>query len=248
LAKHSDFSARLPRNLKVFYHMTGVIRTLQLQKIGLENAAVRLRQGAPASCLALLDDRITTAKRMIGEYLASRHPLGKPHPRWHSHIPPRMIGAAAEVFIIDKMKAMAAPDPSAMPGDEELHTIRKAKKDLLYAYSCLPDASLEEARSVGLPSRKDIQAQAQLLGDLHDIVIQLSLLKDKYFLLNTCPQSSRFLEAAQQLWLRDKQELLDKIKIQVLPADPPGNAPAARGENPLGPLNLEQQSYELHVE
>lgn len=267
-AKHSDFNARLPRNLKVYYRMTGVIRALQLQKIALEEAAVRLRQGAPASCLALLDDRIGMAKRMTGEYLASKDPLGKANPRWHSPIPPHMIGAAAEAFIIDKMKAMSLPDPSAMPGDEQLHAIRKAKKDLLYAWPCLPDASLEEAGSIGLPSRKDIRAQAQLLGDLHDIVIHLSLLKDKDFLLNTSPQSSRFLEAAQQLWLQDRQELLEKIKAQVFPAAP-GPTPAADSnevpeekalsqaevnpdqvirENPLAPLNLEQQSYELHVE
>lgn len=247
-ARHSDFSARLPRNLKVYYRMTGVIRALQLQKIALEEAAVRLRQGAPANCLALLDDRINMAKRMTGEYLACRDPLGKASPRWHSPIPPHMIEAAAEVFIVDKMKAMSLPDPSSIPGDEQLHAIRKAKKDLLYAWPCLPDASLEEAGSVGLPSRKDIRDQAQLLGDLHDIVVQLSLLKDKDFLLNTSPQSSRFLEAAQQLWLHDKQELLKKIKAQVLPADPPGDASAAVSENPLAPLNLEQQSYELHVE
>ena len=241
-AEHSDITPRLPRNLRVYYHMTGIIRTLQLQKKALEEVAVRLHQGAPANCLALLDDRIGSTKRMIGEYLRIEEPWGHRLGRWAHPVTGVMAVAAEEAFIAGKITALGKKQGVALPDDEQLHALRKDIKDLLYAWPYLHGRIVEHAQEgKGLPGQKVLETCAGLLGDFHDVVLQLSLLQDKAFLLVTCPQSSKFLEAAQQCWLQDKLTLQDKLKAQLF-------HPGAAGENPLAPSNLNAVSYELHID
>jgi len=211
-AGHSHIKPKLPGNLKVYYGMAGVLRTLQLQKKALEEAAVRMHQGAPAICLAVLDDRIGIAENMVKLYLNSSDPFSKGRAGWHTAIASPVTN---ETFISAKIKVFTLSCPSGLPDDEQLHVMRKAMKDLLYCWPHFSKEDIEDAIPKGLFPRKQLDSCAHLLGDLHDIVVQLSLLRDKRFLLCACPYSARFLEAAEQLWLGDKQVLLEK-KIRDL--------------------------------
>lgn len=250
---HSSVKPKLPGDLKIYYAMTGVIRNLQLQKKALDEAAIRLHQGPPAKCLAVLDDRISVAGNMIKRYLDTSRPLSKAKAQWHHPITSRAAGAAKEAFIAAKTRAFTLPGNASLPDDEQLHTIRKAIKDVLYGWPHFSKKDLERAIPNGLPARKHLEACTRLLGDLHDITVQLSLLRDKDFLLCTCPESAKFLEAAEQLWLRDKEALLEKIKELLLPetADAPAvgdDGEDRKEENPLAAANLNAESYELHVD
>lgn len=250
---HSPFKPKLPKDLKVYYVMTGVVRNLQLQKKALDEAAVRMHQGPPAKCLAVLDDRISTTEKMIKLYLHTARPLSKTKAQWYHPITSRAADAAKEAFIAAKIKTFTLPAAAALPDDEQLHAIRKAMKDVLYGWPYFSKRDIERAIPNGLPPRKHLEACTRLLGDLHDITVQLSLLRDKNFLLCTCPESAKFLEAAEQLWLRDKQALLERIKELLLPK--PAAVPASddegegrKEENPLAAANLNAESYELHVD
>ncbi|MBN9385567.1 MAG: CHAD domain-containing protein [Chitinophagaceae bacterium] len=220
VAGHSPIKPKLPNNLKVYYAMTGELRNIQLQKKALEDAAVRLHLGPPAKCLAVLDDRIGMTEHMIKLYLGASNPLGREKTQWHDHISAHAADAANEAFIAGKIKTFTLPGGGDLPDNEQLHTIRKAMKDLLYAWPYFSKENIERAIPKGLPSRKHLETCARELGDLHDIIVQLSLLKDRNFLLCTCPQSARFLESAEQLWCRDKQVLLEKIKGLLLQYEP----------------------------
>jgi CHAD domain-containing protein len=249
---HSHISPKLPRNLKVYYRMAGVLRMLQLQKMALEEAAVRMHQGFPAKCIALLDDRIGVVENMIRLYLGSSRPFGGERAEWHDPLTSRTSKAAKEAFIAVNVKACSPPDPAVLPDDEGLHTIRKAMKDLLYGWPFFSKEEIENAIPEGLPARTHLETCERLLGNFHDIVVVLSLFRDKSFLLCTCPHSARFLEGVEQLWLSDKRALLEKMKDQFLTK---GGTSIAGGEgedrnngNPMGAPNLNMESYELHVE
>jgi CHAD domain-containing protein len=239
-APHSHIKPKLPRNLKVFYTLTGILRNLQLQQKALEDAAARLHQGLPANCIALLNDRIAFTQHTILIYLTSTDPLGRPRPEWYNPISTRTINAARESFIIQKTKAAAFLPADRMPDEEQLHTIRKAMKDLLYAWPYLSRTTIQQSLALGLPDRKNLRIVTGLLGDLLDCNVCLSLLQDKTFLLFTCPSSAKFLEEAGKLWSADKQAILGKIKeMSQMPVNK---------ENPLSPVNLSTASYELHVD
>jgi len=216
-AGRSPIKPKLPGDLKVYYAMTGVLRNLQLQKKALEAAAVRMHQGPPATCLAVLDDRIGMVGHMVQLYLGASDPLGRQKVRWHDHISVHAADAAKEAFIAGKVKAFILPDGAGLPDDEQLHTIRKDMKDLLYAWPYFSKINIERGIPEGLPSREHLETCARVLGDFQDVIVQLSLLRDKEFLLCACPHSARFLEAAEQLWLGDKQVIKGKIKELLLP-------------------------------
>jgi len=218
-AGHSHIKPKLPRGLKVYYAMTGVLRNLQLQKKSLEEAAVRMHQGPPAKCLAVLDDRIGMTENMVRLYLQSSDPFSKERAEWHEPVTHHVAEAAGENFIAAKTKASIVSGGVGQPDDEQLHAIRKGMKDLLYSWPYFSKKNIEHGLSQGMPAREHLEDCTRVLGDFRDVIVQLSLLKDRRFLLCTCPQSARFLEAAEQLWLGDKQALLEKIKGLLLPCE-----------------------------
>ena len=220
--------------------MTGIVRNLQLQRKALENVAVQAHLGLPASCIALLDDRINTAAGMIRLYLKVPRPFGRTRKEWSVSFSPAGLEEPGKEFLQQKAKGFMSPAATDLQDEERLHALRKELKDILYVWPYLPEKALKQARSNGLPSQEALSSSAALLGDFHDACTRLSLLKDRDFLLSACPQSAKFLEAASDIWLHDKQLLLDKIE-QVL-ANP------LTPENPSAPINQNFASYELHID
>ena len=231
---NSSIKGKVPRELKIFYGMTGIVRNLELQRKALENVAVQAHFGLPASCIALLDDRIHTATGMMLLYLKAPRPFGRKRREWSVSLSPAVINEAGQKFLQQKEKTFLSPAAADLRDDQHLHAIRKELKDLLYVWPFLPEKILKQAQSDGLPSQEELSFRARLLGDFHDVCIILSLLKDRNFLLSACPQSAKFLEAASGIWLHDKDVLLEKIK-QVF-------------ANLSAPINQTFASYELHVD
>lgn len=138
-------------------------------------------------------------KKSLEEVAVRLDPPGRGRKQWHDLIPDRV----ADVF-----------------------TVRKAIKDLLYGWPYFSTRNKEQVIADGLPSRKQMETCASQLGDLHDVIVQLSLLRDRSFLLCVCPHSATFLEAAELLWLQEERE----------------------ENNPMAACNLNARSYELHVD
>ncbi|MDO6429512.1 CHAD domain-containing protein [Flavitalea sp. BT771] len=255
---HSSVKAKLPRELKTFYAMTGVIRNLQLQRKALENVAVQAHLGLPASCIALLDDRINTAADMMLLFLKNPRPFGKKSKQWSAPSPAAATDEAGKKFLQQKAKTFLSPAAADLQDEQRIHAIRKELKDILYVWPYLSEKIFRQAQSNGLPSQEELSSRGRLLGDFHDICIILTLLKDRSFLLSACPQSAKFLEVASGIWLHDKQILLEKIE-QVF-ANPPEPANLLEPANLPGPVNLPEPvtssapinqnfaSYELHVD
>jgi hypothetical protein len=188
------------------------VRNLQLQRKALENVAAQAHLGLPASCIALLDDRINTVAGMMRLYLKAPRLFGRKRKEWSMSLSPAVIEETGKEFLQQKEKNFLSPAAADLQDEERLHAIRKDLKDILYVWPYLPGKTFKQTRSGGLPSQESLSSRVALLGDFHDACIRLSLLKDRNFLLSACPQSAKFLETASGIWLRDKQLLLDKIQ------------------------------------
>ncbi|MBN8852051.1 MAG: hypothetical protein BGO55_26465 [Sphingobacteriales bacterium 50-39] len=238
-ATHTGIKARLPGRLHVFYSMTGVIRCLQLQRKGLEDAAARLKKELPDTCSAFLEGRIETAIAVIREYLQQNSPLGKTRAEWHVSVHGRAAARGVETFI-RKRRDIIVPG-EALPDEEGLHAMRKAMKDILYVWPFFSGDDI-----LLLPekwhSKSNLHSCTEVLGEFHDICIQLQLLQDNHFLLSADGRAGALLEKVRQLWLKDKEEKLGQLRhLLLLPAE-------AGNENPLAPGDLKAESYELHVD
>jgi CHAD domain-containing protein len=250
-APHAAVRARLARKLHAFYDMTGIIRVLQLQRNKLQEAALRLNQDIPLSCIAALDSRIDIATAMARLYLKLCAPLGKPSSRWHVPVSAHSLDRAAQTFIEERRKIILLPPGAVLPPDGQLHQIRKAIKDILHVWPYLTNSVTGQSLATGLYPGETLQTCAAWLGDFHDICIQLELLKDRNFLLSTVPQANKFLEHAGQLWHQDKEEKLEQIRSILTPAAGTLSGQPDNGsmtENPLAPVNLNAVSHELHVD
>jgi len=238
-ATHTGIKARLPGKLHGFYSMVGIIRCLQLFRKGLEEGAARLKKELPDTCSARLEGRIETAVAVIKEYLKLNFPLGKPRAEWRVPVHGHGATRGIEAFIRDKRDSMLSD--RILPDEEGLHAMRKAMKDILYAWSCFSGDDIlllpEKWRSAG-----NLHACTDVLGEFHDICLQLQVLQDSHFLLSVDGEAGALLEKVRLLWLRDKEDKLEQLRHLLLPAD------EARVENPLAPGDLKAESYELHVD
>lgn len=238
-ATHTGIKARLPGKLHVFYSMVGIIRCLQLFRKGVEDAAIRLKKELPDAYSAFLKGRIDTAAAVIKEYLKLNFPLGKPRAEWHVPVHGHEMSRGIEAFIREKEEFMVPGQ--FLPDEEGLHTMRKAMKDILYIWPCFSaDAILllpEKWRSID-----KLHVCTSVLGDFHDISLQLQLLQDSHFLLSADDETGTLLEEIRQLWLKDKEDKLEELRHLLLPAD------EVCKENPLAPGDLKAESYELHVD
>ncbi|HVV07086.1 MAG TPA: CHAD domain-containing protein [Puia sp.] len=239
-ATHTGLTARLPGKLHVFYSMTGIVRCLQLQRKGLEDAVARLKKELPDICSAALESRIDTGIAVIKEYLRLNSPFGKARAEWHAPIHTQEAGKAVETFIRDRKDRIVTG--AVLPDEEELHTIRKAMKDILYLWSCFSDGDVLSILPERWRSRDNLRSYTDQLGEFHDICIQLQLLQDAHFLLSANDKAGVLLEDVRQLWRRDKEEKLEQLRSLLMPAAEVGN------ENPFAPRNLNAESYELHVD
>lgn len=237
-ARGSLITGKLPKNQRVLYTMAGVIRTLQLQKQAIKDAAGRMHRNVPVGYLARLDDRIGIAEQMIRLYLQTSSPCGKIRAKWRHPIPGGNVDNAANSFIEKKTKVISLP-PGSKLDDEQLHAIRKAVKDLLYVWPHFSKRNIDRAIANGLPSRDKLTTVAQLLGEFHDITVRLSLLQDRSLLNCMDPSDEKFLEDARIIWSRDRTTLIRKIRNGLWPAsaDPEQEIVTNGGENSLGPGN-----------
>jgi CHAD domain-containing protein len=238
-ATHTGLKPRLPRKLHTLYSMAGIVRCLQLQRKGLENAAARLKKELPDTCSAFLEGRIETAIAEIREYLKLNSPLGKLRAEWHVQIRRHEATRGIEAFIRQRSDIIV---PGALlPEEEGLHAIRKAMKDILYAWPCFSDNDI-----LLLPEKWRSQAAlhscADLLGEFHDICTQQQLLQDSHFLLTADGPGHLRPEEIRQLWQQDKEENLEQLRNKLMPAAEAGE------ENPLAPAHLNAESYELHID
>ncbi|HVU53820.1 MAG TPA: CHAD domain-containing protein [Puia sp.] len=239
-ATHTGLKGRLPGRLRVFYSMTGMIRCLQLQRKGLEEAAARLNKELPDTCSAFLEGRIETAIAVSKVFLKLNSPLGKPRAEWQVAIHGRQAIKGIRAFIQERRDVMT-PE-ATLPDEEKLHAIRKAMKDILYTWPCFPDDVAVPFLPEKWRSREVLNACTDILGEFHDICILLNLLQDALFIMSVNEQASDFLEEVRQLWRKDKEEILERLRHMLLSTAGTGR------ENPLAPGDLKAESYELHVD
>ena len=245
-ADYASINPRLPQKLETFYTMTGLIRNLQLQRKGLAELAQRERLELPASCVAALGGRIDIAIALAGLFLKTGRPFGRAPGSWMASLPAPVADAAGREFLRRKMKLFPLPAREEIRDEEHLHMLRKALKDILYVWPYLSEKILRRAQSQGLYPKETIRNCAALLGEFRDVCIRLTLLQDEKFQLCAGPGARSFLETAGRVWRQDKETLLDKIGGILLPGEEAFDQESP--ENPLSPINLNAESYELHVD
>lgn len=133
----ASIKPKSPQGLRTLYAMTGIIRNLQLQRRGLEEVAARIQQDVPASCLAVLDGRIDTAKKLVCLYLQRGRPFGKQRRQWLEPVSTYVADMAGEEFLRLKGIFFTLPAPAGVPDEETFHNVRKAMKDVLYVWPLL---------------------------------------------------------------------------------------------------------------
>jgi CHAD domain-containing protein len=241
-SKRTSIKRRLPPDLDVFYRMTGVIRNLHVQRNALITAGQRLEQTVPAACVAILEGRIDTVTEMLMHYRAGRMPYGKMQQTWWTRVASADLREAAYNFLQQHMKLYPDPSSKALPDDETLHILRKGIKDLLFTWSILPERSIKLAQTEMSLSKDALEAGACLLGDFRDLCLSLALLQDNHFLQVAGPQARLFLDKVADTWQQDKYKLKSDIRRILLRAVEPV------AQNPLVAPNLNNLSYELHVD
>ena len=168
---------KLGHHLKNCYHISGDIRNLQLHRFRIQDQCTALELPLPRSYLGLLSENESLAKarcRKAGSGLSfdvlEAHTL--------LFLPHQLRQITLQEFVEQKRKSLDTFLLRAVFSDEDLHSLRKELKDLLYCWIFIH--SFADFLQAGFTSKERIEKLTSQLGDFFDYCMALQFLSDDY--------------------------------------------------------------------
>ncbi|MBS1598881.1 MAG: CHAD domain-containing protein [Bacteroidetes bacterium] len=172
-SKHLS-SWKMPKRLKEFYKVLGVIRVSQIQQEKIKRIARQENEAPPATYLNML--RMQAASNMIiaEDLMKYKKDFNKEKKSILKKIPGKMSSASIKKFIqkeLDQLDFLL----STQKTDESLHNDRKLLKDILFTLSYVGN-NIESVLPLSLAKNNYIKEMTDLLGEFHDLSTGLNLL------------------------------------------------------------------------
>lgn len=203
----------IPRNLKSFYTSVGEIRNLQLHKKRIISLAEELNLETPSSYLQLITAE-EDAKKEEARRLATLVDLSSIEVTMINHLPEKMKGAWLKKYLVKKKEELGLLLTSTF-ADENLHSVRKVLKDLIYNDNYIAPYSLIILPGY-LTQTGNSNELAVWLGDFQDLCMALDLLGHRYLDQVTDETENKNLQIIRLHLEKEKKKLKSRISIVLV--------------------------------
>lgn len=197
---------KLPNKLKTIYAVAGEIRDTQLHLKRIA-AAIEQKDDQPEAYNQLLQQKIHKKKKQLAKLLSRRFfPAVKR--KIVNRLPAALHQETAIQFVRQKMTSLNS-SITAEPGhDEELHTIRKHLKDLMYDMNP-PENDIKNAFPPDLVSKEQLQSVKHLtdqLGEFNDLCYAVQSVDPRHMKVLKDEEKEQ-LNRIRNQWLQEKEQL-----------------------------------------
>lgn len=205
-----DHHSKIPKDLKLFYTLTGNIRNLQLHQARIKDLCNDLLLEIPTGYLQSLHDEEKALKRQARQ-MAKSMSIKDFENKLAEETPVKLTKKMQNEFIQKNLTRFHELLALSFHTDEALHEVRKIMKDLMYNFKYLEAGGLVSAFPC-LPGLKPMNAITATLGDYHDLCISLSLLNSTYVTEITDANEAHVLKELKiQLQVRK-----DVMRIEII--------------------------------
>ncbi|MEJ7739884.1 MAG: CHAD domain-containing protein [Chitinophagaceae bacterium] len=197
---------KLPKKLKDINAAAGVIRDIHLHLQRME-AAVPENADKPDSYLNLLKEKVAKTQKKLGKLL-SKDPMPSMEKEILKALPAHLPVETINKFVKQKMTAIALLILGRHEEDEDIHTVRKHLKDLMYDVRIFQEDEKNALLKPLLAAEKinQIDQLAQRLGEFNDICFAILFLEPGY-LKQVDENEKKQLLRIQEGWLQEKKTL-----------------------------------------
>lgn len=200
---------KLPKGLRKLYGIAGEIRDsqLQLERIrGTEQNNVELKEYVDLLNSIIRDNRKKLKKKLSGDLLAASEK------KIISRLPENFDMKRIIDFAQDKINRMEVLTQTRNKEDDDVHSIRKNLKDLMYAVQMIDD-SLKPSFPVifsGADNKNKMEQLSDQLGIFTDMSAALSFTEPGYIKKVNAEEKKQLLLLRTQ-WLTRKQEIREAV-------------------------------------
>lgn len=190
---------KIPDGLKDTYRAAGSVRDLQLF-LGLllpQFAPLRTQQ-----YVQQLEQKLMPAKKKLTEAI-QKLSFSKTEKELLKHLPNKLHLSTVRKFVQEKMVLMQA-HLLAIKGDDDIHSMRKHLKDLIYNMRIFQSDWNLPFPVVAWPGDDTLNEIATLLGDYNDLCFALSFIQTHPG-DSLPPEENQLLENLQQKWKAEKE-------------------------------------------
>lgn len=202
-----DYRSKIPKDIKLFYNLSGNIRNLQLHQNRVKDLCNDLLLEIPAMYLQYFDDEEKGLKKQARQ-MAKNISIKDFENKLIEEVSGKITRKMQNDFIQKNLTRFHELLALSFYTDEALHEVRKIMKDLMYNVKYLEAGGLIPS----LPGLKSMNAITTILGDYHDLCISLSLLNSTYVTEITDANQAHVLnELKIQLQVRK-----DVMRIEII--------------------------------
>ncbi|GAB2824354.1 CHAD domain-containing protein [Ferruginibacter profundus] len=213
IQKKGSGKIKVSKKLKEIYHITGSIRDLQLQQQRITAFTEKIVK-KPLHCIAILQKKIDELQKTLLQFSIKKI-IARSKKKIGLFIPDRLSKSEFLIFFATQQETATRFVSGKNLTANNLHTIRKYLKDLLYNYKIYKQN--KGSRSITVCNKKDdhyLSALLLHLGNFQEITTAITLLK-----LWSPPLSDknnrRLLQQVKAKWLSEKR-LIKKLLVTEL--------------------------------
>jgi len=206
--KKDDDEPTIPKLLKTFYGYIGIVRNIHLLRHHLFKYVTDHSVGKPAAFLKLMRNDEDFWKKEAGELMADNN-FTDVKEKILGALPGKLDKSLIKKFIESKLADLEKLLED-LGGDNQMHSIRKILKDILYTWRFIKRyADLPEVIS----GEDKLKSLTSALGDFMDRSFQIEFLQPSYLdKIKTKKEKSLLLNLEKQ-WHSEK----DKLKEEFTP-------------------------------
>lgn len=205
-----DHHSKIPKDLKLFYNLTGNIRNLQLHQKRIADLCNDFLLEIPAVYLHCLNDEEKALEKQARQ-MTKTLSIKDFENKLTEEVADKLTKRMRNDFIQKNLTRFHELLALSFYTDEAVHEVRKIMKDLMYNFKYLEAGELINVFP-GLPGLKPMNAITTTLGDYQDLCISLSLLNSTYVTEITDTNEAHVLEELKiQMQVRK-----DVMRIEII--------------------------------
>ena len=200
----------IPKTLKKFYHLSGDMRSMQLQQKAIKKSVAGAGAPEPGAYLDAVAMTLARKKKTACNLIRDEKLLKRTKKKLLGHLPSRIKKKEIHQFVQKEADELSGLISTTSPKDETLHEVRKTLKKLLYDHHYIKENTGNAISPEVLASDefKDISGQ---IGDFHDAVVALLLLRQGLE-QQPLPESERILLMnIGNEWEAEKESMKQRI-------------------------------------
>lgn len=212
-------SIKLPGKIKKIYSVLGKIRDAQLQIKEIKKTYRQTKGSAPTEYLLLLKQQVKQHKKECRWLLKEKH-LISGRKKIYKKLPSALPYKNTRRFLHQKIENILMLVNKGLQHDNDLHSIRKNLKDIIYINELyklvLNDGAA--AKPLKVPAHEKAMALAEQLGTFVDKWVSLSMLKHGW-LNKIGAQEKKQLQFLYERWKTEKRSIRQSVSNRLNATD-----------------------------